>query len=543
MNHIRCSLLQSVYDVIIIGGGIVGVGIARDLSLRGANVLLLDKGGLASGATGRSHALLHSGARYVVKDPISAKECANENTVLRNIANHIIEDTGGLFISTSYDPEYYIGEFQRGCRRTGVFCKELNVSEARKIEPNLNANIKASFFVNDAHIDPFRLTFLNALDAIDNGAEIEVHTKVIDVKILGKEFKSVKVKNLLNGEISEVKGDILVVAAGAWNGKILGKIGINLDIRPSKGSIIVYSKRVFNKVINRLRPPSDGDIIVPSYGTSLVGTTSISVEDPEDYVPSINEIIKLRREAVEISKIYKRLRIIKAYSGPRPLIGGGDRETSRGFKIFDHWKRDDIKGVYSIAGGKLTTYRLMAEKISDIVAVELGLSKHTVTHKEPLPGFYDSKDIEKLSKKYELSRMFIAKAFNKWGGLIKRFFDQKVKPELVCFCEHVTLGELTYLAKSGLLKTLGDAMRGTRATMGPCQGQNCLLRVATILMENVRGYDESIVGDIVEQLEKKWKLNSVILDGSQAEQIALHKAVFSLYANFDELEKRVGNEK
>ena len=129
------------YDVIIIGSGVTGVGIARDLAMRGAKVILLERYDLASGATGRSHGLLHSGGRYVVKDPESAAECARENRILRKIAGHIIDDTEGLFVKLKEDSGDYLEKFLKGCKVTGVIHRELTRKETFEMEPNLSQTI------------------------------------------------------------------------------------------------------------------------------------------------------------------------------------------------------------------------------------------------------------------------------------------------------------------------------------------------------------------------------------------------------------------
>lgn len=103
--------LEKHYDVIIIGGGATGAGTARDCALRGLSVLLIERYDFTAGATGRNHGLLHSGARYAVNDHESAVECIKENRILRNIARHCIEDTGGLFISLPEDDPAYRDTF------------------------------------------------------------------------------------------------------------------------------------------------------------------------------------------------------------------------------------------------------------------------------------------------------------------------------------------------------------------------------------------------------------------------------------------------
>ena len=122
------ALLET--DVLVIGGGATGAGVAWDASLRGLRVVLADRLDLGEGTSGRFHGLLHSGGRYVVKDPKAAEECIVENRVLRRIVPDCIEDTGGLFVTTPYDDPDYAGRFAEGCRATGVDCEEIEPDAA-----------------------------------------------------------------------------------------------------------------------------------------------------------------------------------------------------------------------------------------------------------------------------------------------------------------------------------------------------------------------------------------------------------------------------
>ena len=122
-------------DVLVIGGGATGAGVAWDAALRGFDVILVDRADLAEGTSGRFHGLLHSGGRYAVKDPDAARECIEENVILRRIAADCIEDTGGLFVTTPDDDPAYGDDFLAGCARTGVPAEEIDVAEALRREP------------------------------------------------------------------------------------------------------------------------------------------------------------------------------------------------------------------------------------------------------------------------------------------------------------------------------------------------------------------------------------------------------------------------
>ena len=159
-------------DVIIIGGGATGAGIARDCALRGLQVTLLERHDIATGATGRNHGLLHSGARYAVTDSESARECITENRILRRIARHCVEPTGGLFITLPEDDLAWQRTFINACQQAGIETRPLSPAEALRLEPTVNPTLLGAVQVPDGTIDPFRLTAANMLDAREHGATI-----------------------------------------------------------------------------------------------------------------------------------------------------------------------------------------------------------------------------------------------------------------------------------------------------------------------------------------------------------------------------------
>jgi glycerol-3-phosphate dehydrogenase len=113
-------------QALIIGGGATGTGLARDLALRGVPSLVVEKGDINAGASGRNHGLLHSGARYVATDPGAARECHQENQILKKVAPQCIEDTGGLFVAVEGDDETYAADFPHLCQRCGIPCQSLS---------------------------------------------------------------------------------------------------------------------------------------------------------------------------------------------------------------------------------------------------------------------------------------------------------------------------------------------------------------------------------------------------------------------------------
>ncbi|EOV8466279.1 FAD-dependent oxidoreductase, partial [Escherichia coli] len=125
-------------DVIIIGGGATGAGIARDCARRGLRCILLERHDIATGATGRNHGLLHSGARYAVTDGESARECIEENKILKRIARHCVERSDGLFITLPEDDLGFQSGFIEACQKAGIDAQAIDPKEALRLEPAAN---------------------------------------------------------------------------------------------------------------------------------------------------------------------------------------------------------------------------------------------------------------------------------------------------------------------------------------------------------------------------------------------------------------------
>ena len=282
------------YDVIIIGGGITGAGTARDCALRGLKVLLVERFDFTHGATGRNHGLLHSGARYAVTDQESAEECIGENMILRQIAQHCIEETDGLFVTLPEDDLSYQATFVDACLRAGISAEVIDPAEARMIEPSVNPTLIGAVRIPDASIDPFTLTTANLLDARRHGAVTLTYHEVVEMIVENACVVGVKLRNNITGETSEAYAPVTVNAAGIWGTLIAKKAGIVINMFPAKGSLLIFSRRINNMVLNRCRKPANGDILVPDKIVSMLGTTS-------DRVP-LTEIDNMRvtPEEVEI---------------------------------------------------------------------------------------------------------------------------------------------------------------------------------------------------------------------------------------------------
>ncbi|HET7324834.1 MAG TPA: FAD-dependent oxidoreductase [Halococcus sp.] len=375
-------------DVLVIGGGATGVGVARDLAMRGVGVTLTERGGLASGTTGRSHGVLHSGARYAESDPTGARECIAENRILKQIAGACVRDSGGFFVELEDDSPSYFEEKLDACREQDIDAEVLSGDTAREAVPALSNRTERVIRVPDAVIYPSRLVAATAESAREHGAEILPNAPVTDLVLDGERV----VGAMVEGE--EIHAEHVVNATGTWAGRLADFAGIDVEMRPTKGVMVTIEYDGIEPVLNRCRPPADGDIVVPHDSQVVLGTTSIEVCDPDSYPTEPAEIERVISECAAMVPDLTEHEPARTYWGVRPLYAPDEderddaRSISRGFFLLDH-AQDDRDGFTSIVGGKLTTHRQMAEAVADHVCETLGVDGQCRTHEEPLPGHDD----------------------------------------------------------------------------------------------------------------------------------------------------------
>lgn len=376
-------------EVVVIGGGSTGTGVARDLAMRGFKTILVERFGISAGTTRRYHGLLHSGGRYVVTDPEAARECVQENRILRHIMPHAIDDTGGFFVTAPQDNPGFIEEFLDGAHDTGVAAERVGIAQMLKEEPSLNPAISHCFWVPDAISFAYIATSTTAQSAVDHGAIVLPHHEVLELlrdngKIVGARCRT------LRGEEATIHADYVINAAGPLAGKIAAMADAPIKMTPGKGTMVSVDHIPLRTVINRCRPPQDGDITVPKRGEAVVGTTDIEIEDPDQFGVTGEEIAKMLEAGEEVLPGFKRAPTLRAWAGVRPLIElnasdeATNRSISRSHVLLDHEARDGVGGLITITGGKWTTHRLMAEQTVDLLCEKMGVERPCRTHLEQI---------------------------------------------------------------------------------------------------------------------------------------------------------------
>ena len=481
-------------EILVIGGGATGAGVAWDAALRGFRTVLVEKRDLTHGTTGRYHGLLHSGARYVLKDVDSAVECSSENRILRRTHTHCIEDTGGFFVVTPEDEDDYPDRFAAACRRLNIPCTEIPTASALRREPLLNPRISRVFELPDAAADSFLATHATAQAARQAGALLLPYHEVTRLHLTGgdgnRAVSGATVLDTVSGEELRIDADLVINAAGAWSGKIAALAGVDVRMILGKGVMLATNRRLTNTVINRCKMPSDGDILVPIHTVSVIGTTDEQVADPENLSIEQWEVDLMLMEGDKLVPGLSSSRILRAWAGVRPLFQetstsnepiqghhtslstqppelGGDgsppysRDATRSLALLNHEQRDGVSGFITITGGKWTTFRLMAESAIDAACAQLRVSRPCRTAETTVPGV-------------EQGHYWL-------GHRLNEVEEDKLQTELICECELVTRSMLEGAVQRNPTVTLDDLRRDVRLGMGPCQGGFCTYRAVGIL--------------------------------------------------------------
>lgn len=379
-------------QVVVIGGGVTGTAVLRDLAMRGLNAMLFERGNLSEGTTGNFHGLLHSGGRYAVKDKPAAKECIKENKILHKIAPQAIEDTGGFFVALDDVDEEFLPLFLQGCEEVGIPTELLSGAEALRAEPNLSPEVRQAVSVPDGSVDAWDMCAGSVAAAKELAARVFLFTPVTEILRKGDRVVGVKAVDKTSGEEITVHADYVVNATGPWTHLVAGLAQVDVPMVLSEGAMIVLDSRPLTRAINRCRYPSDGDIIVPVGTTVVLGTTSVTVDDPDNFTVQEWEIDRILDECIQMVPMIENMGIQRTYGGVRPLyqppeLGEEEegREVSRAHFVLDHEQLDGLGGFATITGGKVTTARLMAEDVVDLVCTKMGIDAPCRTHIEPLP--------------------------------------------------------------------------------------------------------------------------------------------------------------
>lgn len=537
--------------VVVIGGGATGMGTLRDLSMRGVPAILLEQGGIAHGTSSRFHGLLHSGARYVVNDPDSAKECIEENMILRRIGKGCVEETEGLFVLTPQDDPSFVDKWVEGCKKAGISAHEISVDEALNLEPSLAPDIRRCFRVPDSSVDGFRLVLHNRMSAQKYGGIALMYHEVTAIKQRNGHVTGVVALDRMRGKTVEIRCRQIINASGSWAGLITKMAGLEAAITPDRGTLVAFNHRFTSRIVNRLHASSDGDIFVPHGSITILGTTSVPTDRPDDTTAPYAEVAKLLELGKPLFPQVDSYRILRAFAGTRPLYtpgGASGRKATRNFSVVDHASQG-LTGMVSIFGGKLTTYRLMAERVCDDVCRHLGVKTPCRTAEEPIVPAPDPEMLKQAQKYFPVHALDLmaARLGDELPDVIKaaevaarrktqndgeHIADFCGNP-LLCECEMVSLAEIERVAKDPYTYSLTDIRLRTRLGMGTCQGAFCSLRTVGSLAEHGISLEFSPTDSICRFMQERWKGARPALWGMQAREMELARDIHAGLLNLD----------
>jgi len=394
------DIARQELDLIVVGGGIVGTGIARDASIRGLRTLLLEKEDFAYGTTSRSSRLIHGGLRYLRHlDFHLVRQDLREREVLLNIAPHLVHPLPFLLPLT--------GPLIRSAMALGMrlydllsFDKSLpshhflSRRETLELEPDLSlAGLSGSYLYYDCQV-PFaeRLCLENALSAAEHGASVVNHARVTGLVSDGGAVAGVLVEDVLSGQVQQVKARIVVNAAGHWVDGVSGMLHRRLrpTVRRTKGIHILTPQLSRKAVVLFARADGRLFFVIPWQGYSLIGTTDTDYSgDLDNVYAGAEDVDYLLGEVRQAFPALRMKDIFYATAGLRSLagsMGGKASNISRRHRLVDHERSDGIGGFVSVLGGKITGYRAIAQEAVDLVCRKIGVKAPCGTAEAALPG-------------------------------------------------------------------------------------------------------------------------------------------------------------
>ncbi len=512
----EANISETTFDVIVIGAGINGAGIARDAAMRGLQVLLLDKGDIGGGTSAWSTRLIHGGLRYLEHKELSlVRESLREREHLLNIAPHLVrplpllvplyEDARrGLWTMKAGMIAYDLLSFDKTLPRHRMLSRE----EALQESPGLNRNgLLGAAVYYDAQVEfAERLVIENVLSALNHGTRVVTYAHVDNLVVNDDDLLGVEFSEKLTGDIHTARSRLVINAAGPWVDQVLESVerGPKRLIGGTKGSHLVVgpftgapSSAIYVEAQNDQRP----FFIIPWNNNYLIGTTDIHYDgDLDEVTISRDEVEYLLRETNRVipSAQLDRGSILYTYSGVRPLpyIGDKDEESiTRRHFIRPHPK---VNNLLSIVGGKLTTYRSLAEEAVDLIYQKLGKpSPPCTTASEKLPGADTgefsafAKELADQSELSELSVSHLLRTYGVAAAAVIEIAATDSRLTNVIDPETGAIGaEVVYSFKHEFAQTLCDCLlRRTMIGLNSTRGLNAIEAAADVA-QNFLGWSQ-----------------------------------------------------
>jgi glycerol-3-phosphate dehydrogenase len=490
-------------DVVVIGGGVNGTGVARDCALRGLSVALFERNDIAFGASGNSSGMIHGGPRYLTYDPdVTYTSCLDSGHIQR-IAPHLLfripflypvyKSPGAAVHLTGLDAFFTLYDAYQPLKR-GKPHVRLDPVALKQLEPGIVGEVVGGVTFDEWGIDGARLCIGSAVDAMEHGAEVRVHTTVTEI-LRGErgEARGVRFCDRLTGQTGTRTARVVVNATGAW-APITATLGglppAAARLRPGKGIHVFFDRRLTNFAVVAKAIDGRQVFLEPWQNMSVIGTTDDDYYGDLDACVATGDEVRYLVQAVErIFPSIRAARAIGTWAGVRPTLhawGKNEDQLSREHAVLDH-ARDGIEGLYSMVGGKLASYRIFSQEMTDIVARRLGVSKASTTHVSPLPGGDEQIDPLALAAREHLEPMAATRLEYRHGSralrVVERIRRAPREAAVVCPCEPVLEAEVRYVVQHELARDVDDVSRRTRLGLGACGGMRCAARCGALVAE------------------------------------------------------------
>jgi glycerol-3-phosphate dehydrogenase len=506
------KLTEKRFDVVVIGGGINGAGLARDLALRGLSVALVEKGDYACGTSSASTKLIHGGLRYLENFDLGLVfEACRERQTLQKIAPHLVKPL------RFYLPIYKGDKRPLWMVRAGLFLYDLlamfrnthihgqlSADKAVDREPALRREgLRGVAVYWDCRMDDSRLCLENVIAAAEAGAVVANYVEVTSLMKKDGRLTGVELNDLPGGRKLSVEADVVVNMTGPWMDKIRALDGDHEPmLRTTRGAHILVPR--INQGDEAIYLSSGRDdrlfFVIPWGDLSLIGTTDTDTElPPEETVATEEDIDYLLAESARHlhGTALTRECVIASFAGLRPLVAD-TRDTasnvSREHRIFE-----SASGLVSVGGGKYTTYRAVAEEVAGLIVERLGKGeRESRTGVLPLPGgeTFSADDARAALTESRVSTATALFLVNRYGSRIGRLVDLvKTDSRLaapVVDGSVLTRLEVVYGVEFEQATTPEDILRRrTGLSLGYGQGENELEAVAS-LMQQLLGTDDEV---------------------------------------------------
>ena len=535
-------------DVAVIGGGVNGTGVLRDATLRGLSAALFERNDLAFGASGNSSGMIHGGPRYLTDDPGVTRTSCLDSGHIQAIAPHLL-----------FRVPFLIPIGKEGTERTRIDLVDaffeaydafqplkhgkpharLTPDELFRIEPGLfggsanGAGLVGGISFDEWGIDGSRLCVANAIDAAERGARVHTHTNVEAIlRDASGAVRGLRAKNLLTGASVVVTARAIVNATGAWSTLTALTASIPAEaarVRPGKGIHVIFDRRLTNYGIIARAIDGRQIFIEPWQNVTVLGTTDDDFYGDLDDVRATSDEVRYLVEGVaNVFPAVKSARAIGTTAGVRPTLyeyGPGEDELSRDHRVVDHAK-DGAPGLFSMIGGKLASYRIFAEQMTDVLVARLERGASPCrTHIAPLPGGERKVSGRALAERLGIDAVAAARLAYRHGArseaIAERVAERPEEAVVVCACEPVIEAEVRHVIREEWAATVDDVARRTRLGLGACGGMRCAARCGQIVAQERRLAPRDGARQALRFLVRQAHTRAVATGPAQAQQEAL----------------------